>query len=99
MVDRNPDAATHHPLPPPPAEEGSHFHGSSAAHRQANSAALFFKVCGSSHRPRPRAANLQNRSALALVPVGISLDDEPRVSTELSATTCCCNWSNHDTRK
>ena len=28
MVDRNADAATHHPLPPPPAEEGSHFQSS-----------------------------------------------------------------------
>jgi len=25
VVDRNAEAATHHPLPPPPAEEGSHF--------------------------------------------------------------------------
>ena len=31
------------------------------------SADLFSKVCGLSHRPRPRAADLQDRSALRLL--------------------------------
>jgi hypothetical protein len=37
------------------------------------SAHLFFKVCGSSHRWHPRAADLQNRSALHLLRCGFSL--------------------------
>ena len=34
------------------------------AGKQGSASDLFFKVCGFSHRPRPRAADLQNRSAL-----------------------------------
>ena len=33
VVDQITDAATHHPLSPPPAEEGSQFHGSEECQR------------------------------------------------------------------
>ena len=51
-------------------QQAQSFHGTRPCF-ELGSADLFFKVCGFSHQPRPRIADLENGSTLPLLQLGV----------------------------